>query len=73
MKPYGIPRIFNKVYEDTDKAKLKYFAMKPENNGTEVDRDVRSNFKRVADKRRIRRFWKRKERHIGKELCKNTA
>ena len=68
MRPMGVPR--NKEAVDCDVAGAREYARKPSDFGLPgKSGDIRSNFKRPAEKRSARRYWKRVGRAAGKLEC----
>lgn len=68
MKAYGLPR--DDDIQHPDLADIRYYGLKSCVGRILRYGEYRSYFKKSKIKRAIRRFWKRKERKIGKDLCK---
>ncbi len=67
MKAYGLPR--NDDIQHPDLADIRYYGRKSCIGRIPRHGKYRSYFKKSRVKRAIRRYWKRKERMIGKNLC----
>lgn len=68
MLAYGLPR--NKDVQWPDKLDGWTYALKSSRmRDPGKGKVIRSNFKHPLIKRKMRRYWKRKERAIGKTMC----
>ncbi len=68
MKAYGLPR--NDDVQHPDSADICFYGLKSCAGRISHYGEIRSCFKKSNRKRSIRRFWKRKARKVGKDLCK---
>lgn len=71
MKPYGLPR--DKDIEYPDKADIRQYGLKSSTGRLKTKSGEYKSYTRSAENRKkSRRYFKRKERTVGKLLCDKT-